>query len=194
VKLYTGSGDHGKTGLFSGERVSKTDPRIQASGSLDELNSILGALVTCLPEDRPVLIEELGTIQTHLFEIGTWLSTTPGSPAMEHLGEMDDHQVVALETWIDRLQTEVPPLTRFILPGGHTTSAWAHMARAVCRRTEGQVVTVLADCEPYSLSDAHQIILRYLNRLSDYLFALARYCNHIHGVKDIQWKGPDRSI
>jgi cob(I)alamin adenosyltransferase len=189
MTLYTGSGDLGKTGLFSGERVSKADPRIQASGSVDELNSTLGALIAGLPETQTDLIIELRRIQSDLFSIGAWVSTTPDSPAQVHLKSIDDERVIDFQKGIDDMQAVTPRLNRFILPGGHPTSAWAHIARAVCRRCECHAAQIWVNENPNSLSENCKTVMRYLNRLSDYLFALARYCNHIHDQKDIEWKG-----
>ncbi|MFQ5772527.1 MAG: cob(I)yrinic acid a,c-diamide adenosyltransferase, partial [bacterium] len=143
MKLYTGTGDQGTTSLFSGERVVKNDLRIETNGDLDELNSIIGALVASLPEEEQELIEELERIESDLFHVGAWIATSPGSPSIESLTKIKKEQIYFLENAVDRLNEKLPVLKGFILPGGHITAAWAHMARTVCRRAERQVVRLL---------------------------------------------------
>ena len=189
MSIYTGSGDGGLTGLFSGERISKADVRIRTSGSVDELNSILGALITELPATQTDLIQSLRDIQTDLLQIGAWISTTPGSPASSQLQSLDLQRVSILERGIDELQDMLPRLDRFILPGGHISGAWAHIARSVCRRCESHTVQLLEHEKIHRLPEPYQTILRYLNRLSDYLFVVARYCNQLHNQKDVEWQG-----
>ena len=188
MTLYTGSGDRGLTGLFSGERISKADDRIQASGAVDELNSILGALIAEIPGPETDLIAALQSIQSDLFLTGAWISTTPDSPASTQLQPFDIQRVVTLEKGIDDMDAVLPRLDRFILPGGHISSAWAHIARSVCRRCERHAVKLLEPAEIETLLQDHQYILQYLNRLSDYLFILARYCNRLHNQKDVEWQ------
>jgi len=188
MTIYTGSGDHGKTGLFSGERISKADDRIQASGAVDELNSVLGALIAEIPDAQTDLIAVLHDIQSDLFLIGAWVSTTPDSAASSQLQLFDSQRVGSLEKGIDDMQMVLPRLDRFILPGGHISSAWAHIARSVCRRCERRTVRLYMHSETGMIPPAHQHILQYLNRLSDYLFMLARLCNQIHKLKDVEWQ------
>jgi cob(I)alamin adenosyltransferase len=183
MKIYTGAGDKGKTSLFSGERVTKADPRIEAYGDLDELNSILGALSAHLSAEEE-LATELQQIQCDLFQGGAWLATNPDSAAMGALKEISAEQIAFLEKAIDRFEKELPALKSFILPGGHITAAWAHVARTVCRRCERKVVPLLGKMAKGKAAEPYQRLLVYLNRLSDYLFMLARQCNHIHGVSD----------
>lgn len=183
MKIYTGTGDKGKTSLFSGERVTKADPRIDAYGDLDELNSILGALAAHLSAEKD-LAAELQRIQSELFQAGAWLATNPDSAAIDSLKEISAEQVAFLEKAIDRIENELPALKSFILPGGHITAAWAHVARAVCRRCERKAVPLLAKTMKSKAAEPYQRVLVYLNRLSDYLFMLARRCNHIQGVSD----------
>ena len=187
MKIYTGTGDKGKTSLFSGERVSKSDARIDAYGDLDELNSILGALAAHLVSEKE-LVRELEQIQSDLLRAGAWLATRPDSSAIESLEEISNEQIVFLEKAIDRLEKELPILKGFILPGGHITSAWAHVARTVCRRCERKVVPLTDEARKSNAAEQYQNLLVLLNRLSDYLFVLARYCNHLHGVSDKLWK------
>jgi cob(I)alamin adenosyltransferase len=188
MKIYTGSGDRGKTSLFSGERVIKSNKRIDAYGDVDELNSFLGLLAAALPQDNLQLIAELRRIQSDLLHIGAWLATTPDSASVSVLDEISDQSVAFLEAAIDRMTDELPPLKSFILPGGHMTSALAHVGRTVCRRTERHVVRLSGTETGRQTPDSLKRLLVYLNRLSDYLFVLARYCNLIAGVEDIKWE------
>ncbi|CAB5122131.1 ATP:Cob(I)alamin adenosyltransferase (EC [Olavius algarvensis associated proteobacterium Delta 3] len=185
MKIYTGTGDQGKTSLFSGERVSKGNARIAAYGDVDELNSILGALAAAAPADHPEIQKEVEQIQSTLFQVGAWLATESESPSMAVLPEIPEREWKSLETAIDRMESKLPTLGGFILPGGHMSAGWAHVARTVCRRAERKVV-VLSDTT--DAPDALQPVQVYLNRLSDYLFVLARYCNFLMGVADVPWK------
>ena len=186
MKLYTGTGDKGKTSLFSGERVPKADARVDAYGDLDELNSILGALASHLTAEEE-LVAELQQIQSDLFQIGAWLATSPDSAAIDSLQEISADQIAFLEKAIDRFGNELPALNAFILPGGHITAAWAHVARTVCRRCERKVVPLISQSRKEKTAEPYRRLLVFLNRLSDYLFVLARQCNHIHGVSDKPW-------
>jgi cob(I)alamin adenosyltransferase len=188
MKIYTGSGDRGKTSLFSGERVPKDNERIEAYGDLDELNSVIGALIATLPREFGDLHQELQKIQSDLFHIGAWLATSPGAPAAAALQPLDPAGAVSLERFIDRLDAALPPLTGFILPGGTPPAAWAHVARTVCRRAERRVVRLSSDMpQPESAMQLDRAIV-YLNRLSDYFFVLARHLNRLQGIEDTLWK------
>jgi cob(I)alamin adenosyltransferase len=185
LKLYTGTGDKGKTSLFSGERVPKSDHRIETYGDVDELNSIIGTVAAALPEEGAEWADELHLIQSHLFRIGSWLATTPESPRTDALPPLEESLWGFLESAIDRLDARLPPLGGFILPSGHPAAAAAHVARTVCRRAERRAVALAhVDARSDTLSGA----LIYLNRLSDYLFALARGINHATGHGDHLWK------
>ena len=188
MKIYTGGGDHGKTSLFSGERVAKSSDRIEAYGDVDELNAYLGLLASIIPEKHPLLIDEVRQVQSDLFHIGAWLATTPGSANTAALDEITKAKVDFLETAIDRMEEKLDPLSSFILPGGHLSSAAAHVARTVCRRAERRVVNLLEGMADATLPGSVETLRIYLNRLSDYLFVLARYCNRITGVQDTAWK------
>ena len=188
MKIYTGAGDKGMTGLFSGERVPKSDHRIAALGDLDELNSFLGAVAAALPQDHRTLVEEIQHIQSQLFQMGAWLATTPDSSTLDLLEELTSEPTRALESAILAMEKELPELKGFILPGGHLTAAWAHLARTVCRRTERKVVRLLAQTDETKPSEQLMTILAYLNRLSDYLFVLARTCNRLVKAPDVLWK------
>jgi cob(I)alamin adenosyltransferase len=188
MKIYTGSGDRGKTSLFSGERVSKSDLRVEAYGDVDELNSILGGLVAALPSTQAELAEEIKEIQSVLLHIGARLAIKPGSPVSAELEEITAEHSKGLEGAIDRIDDSLPTLKDFILPGGHISAAWAHLARTVCRRAERHVVR-LSTTET-GVGDTEQLInvIVYLNSLSDYLFVVARLCNKIHGLPDTLWQ------
>lgn len=188
MKIYTKTGDKGKTSLFSGERVSKANRRVEAYGDVDELNSVLGALAASLSEDNPKLGKAVEQIQRDLFCVGGRLATTPDAPAFEELPDLEETAAKRLETEIDGMEKSLPPLRGFILPGGHPSACWAHTARTVCRRAERHVVALL-EMTPADLQGEEFVRLgTYLNRLSDYLFVLARYCNHLHGFADTLWE------
>ena len=187
MKIYTGTGDRGITSLFSGERVPKNNTRVDAYGDIDELNSILGALAANL-SDKEAFIEELQQIQSTLMQLSAWLATRPDSALLESLEEITDDQIAFLEGAIDRLQKRLPVLKGFILPTGHITACWAHVARTVCRRSERKVVPLLNNVPDGKAAAQYRKSLIYLNRLSDYLFVLARHCNHINGYSDKLWK------
>ena len=184
MTIYTGTGDQGRTSLFSGERVAKNHLRVEACGEVDELNSLLGLLVSFLGGEKD-LAQELKGIQARLFDLGAWLSTSGDSDSARFLNRLTPESSKELEERMDRMEAELPELRSFILPGGHESAAWAHLARAVCRRAERRVVALISPGEP---SDEHLLgVLTYLNRLSDYLFVLARTLNQKHGRGDVPW-------
>jgi cob(I)alamin adenosyltransferase len=189
MKIYTATGDRGRTSLFSGERIAKNDSRVEAYGDVDELNATVGALMGSLRElpQKAELQSQLSQIQSDLFQVGVWLATTPDSPSTEHLPPMSSSGWQRLEELIDAIQSELDDLNAFILPGGHPSAAWAHIARTVCRRAERRVVGLAALSETVPESVKNMLI--YVNRLSDYFFVLARYCNRLAGVKEITWHG-----
>ena len=188
MKTNVGSGDRGMTSLLSGERVPKSHARVEACGEVDELCSVLGACAASLSPDQGGLQSELQQIQSDLLRIGAWLATSPGSPTRELLRMIGAERTRELEASVDSIEAELPPLQSFLLPGGHPTAAWAHVARTVCRRAERRV-QVLATADVEDTGNALGEILPYLNRLSTYLFAVARSCNSLHGVPDVTWKG-----
>jgi cob(I)alamin adenosyltransferase len=169
--------------------VSKADKRLEACGDVDELNAVLGALGASLMEEDPNVAREIQEIQSELFRVGACLATTPGSPLADSLKPIGDSRIKSLEAAIDRMDALLPPLTGFFLPSGHPTAAWAHMARTVCRRAERRAVSLLGEGTHEKGLAACASVLVYLNRLSDYLFMLSRYCNRIMGVKEIPWEG-----
>lgn len=174
MKIYTRTGDDGMTGLLSGERVAKTDRRIEACGAVDELNSHLGVARASNPAD-PV-DEALCRIQNDLFSLGADLATC-GKDRLT----LDEATISWLESEIDRMTEQLPPLKNFILPGGAPAAAAIHVARAVCRRAERRVILLAA------LEAVPPEAIIYLNRLSDFLFTLARFENHLRGVAEPKW-------
>jgi cob(I)alamin adenosyltransferase len=188
MKIYTGSGDRGKTSLFSGERVPKDYAAIEAYGDVDELDSVIGALIASLPEPLASIRSELQEIQSDLLHIGAWLATTPGAPAARQLPPFDHERASALERSIDRMDEGLPALKGFILPGGHASAAWAHIARTVCRRAERHAVGLSTGRAEAGPAEELSRAIVYLNRLSDYFFVLARHINHTQGIEDCLWK------
>jgi cob(I)alamin adenosyltransferase len=180
MPIYSGNGDDGSTGLASGERVPKSSARPEACGSVDELNAHLGAVIACLPGNDSLLADELVRIQNDLFTIGALISSLPGSSIRSKIDPIENTAIQHIEQAIDRLEQQLPALTRFILPNGHPAAIQAHIARTVCRRAERRVVQLILEEYDAGLATA-QI---YLNRLADYLFVCARWCNHQAGVKE----------
>jgi cob(I)alamin adenosyltransferase len=182
MKIYTKTGDAGETGLFGGPRVRKDDVRIEAYGTVDELNAALG-LVRC--QALPAEIEQvLQRVQSELFCVGAELATP--HPQSRGTAFINESHVAALERAIDNLEASLPPLTQFILPGGHPSAAWLHLARGICRRAERRVVSLAAD----AAADVSPAIIRYLNRLGDYLFVAARFANAQARVNETKWQKP----
>jgi cob(I)alamin adenosyltransferase len=178
VKIYTRTGDDGTTGLLGPGRVPKSDPRIEACGSVDELNAGLGVIRAL--DTAGWLSADLAPIQSLLFSLGAELAATTTEPlaTMDRIG---DAQITALERAIDRLDAELPALKNFVLPAGSALAAQLHLARTVCRRAERRVVALstAASVEPR--------LVRYLNRLADLLFVMARWCNRRAGVPEVEW-------
>ena len=168
--------------------MSKADKRLEACGDVDELNAVLGALAASLNDEDPKVAREIQEIQSTLFHVGAGLMTTPGSALAESIQPIEEAQIKSVEDAIDRMDALLPPLTGFILPAGHASAAWAHIARTVCRRAERHAVGLLEQATGDGHSSAHGRLLVYMNRLSDYLFVLSRYCNRIMGVQEIPWK------
>ncbi len=172
-RIYTRTGDNGTTGLGDGSRTDKDSLRVEAFGSVDELNSVIGMLAT---HELPAVIKsELAEIQNDLFDIGGELCI-PGHSMVS------DRQVARLETILDSLNDELEPLKEFILPGGTSAAAVCHFARTVCRRAERRVVGLARE------EAVNEFGLRYLNRLSDLLFVIARSLNREAGVADVLWQ------
>ena len=176
MKIYTRTGDRGETSLFGGARVAKNDPRIEAYGTVDELNSTLGVARASWPESP--IDAALHGAQMDLFEIGAHLAS-PGTSRFTGVGA---ERIEQLERGIDSMEAELAPLKSFILPGGTLAAAQLHVARTICRRAERLVVAL------HDESAETQSTIAYLNRLSDYLFVAARFANRQHGVDDVPWQ------
>lgn len=181
MKIYTKTGDQGETGLFAGGRVSKDDTRVEAYGCVDELNAVIG-LVRAAPPDAE-LDGCLRRIAGELFALGADLAT-PLEAKASWVVRIDEPMIAALEAEIDRFETELEPLRHFILPGGSPAGATLHLARTVCRRAERRAVSL---AHAIAINDA---ALRYLNRLSDWLFVAARLANQRAGRPEEPWISP----
>jgi len=180
MKIYTRTGDDGSTSLFSGERVSKTNLRVEACGTLDELNCVIGAARAASPTTPAD--KSLATIQHLLFGLGADLAT---SGKGRRASRIEPVAITWMETEIDRMAAELPPLKNFILPGGSAAASQIHLARAICRRAERAVVN-LSQSEEINKNE-----LIFLNRLSDFLFILARYENFLSGATEEKWISRD---
>jgi cob(I)alamin adenosyltransferase len=178
MKIYTKTGDSGETALFGGSRVGKDDPRIEATGALDELNA---ALAIVRSEGAGDLDDAIRAVQDQLFTLGSNLAAVPGTKASKAVPPFDPSWVTSMEAAIDRFDEELAPLSSFILPGGTKAAAHLHFARTVCRRAERRVVPLIRAglAEPF--------IGVYVNRLSDFLFTLARVANRRAMVGDVPW-------
>ncbi len=189
MKLYTKRGDDGGTDLFGGRRVGKDDLRVEAYGTVDELNSVIGlCAAACTGAETASLEEVLTTLMSRLFEVGADLATPlpaageeSGPAAIPRIGVK---QTDELERHIDALTDVLPGMTHFVLPGGTHLAAELHHARTVCRRAERLCVALSR------VEDIGPVVVPYLNRLSDLLFAMARRANHLAGVADVPWIGP----
>lgn len=179
TKVYTRAGDDGTTGLGSGGRVGKDEPRIEAYGTVDELNSQIGLALACGLNET--IAPALASIQNDLFHLGSDLCVPESEKERLPVPRIEDRHVAALEALMDRLSKELPPLENFVLPGGSAGAAQLHVARTVCRRAE-RLVVALARREPVG---PHTV--KYLNRLSDALFVMARHENKRRGIPDMLW-------
>ncbi len=178
LRIYTKTGDDGETHLFGGDRVSKDHRRVEAYGTVDELNAAIGvarAAATLSVDDA------LAEIQSTLFEVGADLATPPS--VKKRPSQLSDADIEAIEGLIDRCETKLEPLKRFILPAGTPAAAALHLARTICRRAERRLVSLRAS-EPAT----SEVALRYLNRVGDLLFVLARLANSEAGVGDVPWQ------
>ena len=180
-KIYTKTGDKGTTSLIGGTKVSKAHLRIEAYGTVDELNSYIGLCKDLLTDEtgKKILLE----IQDRLFTIGSSLACDPVKEPKMKIPDLKEMDVELLEKEMDRMNESIPPMKNFILPGGHITLSQLHIARCVCRRAERCCVRLETENE-----EVESIIIRYLNRLSDYLFILSRYTGHQLKVEEIPWK------
>lgn len=186
LKIYTKGGDGGETGLLGGARVSKDDARVAAYGTVDELNAVIGVALALDPEGA-TLGESgpaLGAVQEDLFTIGARLASANPERLLRKgtIPALSAGRIDALEAWIDALDAELPELDAFVLPGGSPLAAQLHIARTVCRRAE-RGVTALLDAQP----DLAEVVVPYINRLSDLLFTLARAANRRAALEDRMW-------
>lgn len=181
MKIYTKTGDGGDTGLFGGGRVSKSHPRVEAYGDVDELNAVLGVVRSV--EQMPRIDDVLVPIQRDLFAIGALLATPDRDKMRQHLDKarIDDARIAELERAIDDGDAELEPLRAFVVPGGSPKAAALHVARTVCRRAERRVVELGKETE------IPRLVIIYLNRLSDLLFTLARVANHRSNAGEVTW-------
>jgi len=185
-KIYTRTGDKGETSLFTGQRVPKNDPFMNALGTVDECNSSIGSAISLLPKNsefQPIL-EQLEIIQHALFDLGAALATprTRAADAKIEKTRFDVEETELLEKWIDEMTLELPALHTFILPGGHPAGAMLHLARVVCRRAEREIVPL------GNHADVTESVLIYINRLSDYLFTVSRHVNHLTHTPETLWQ------
>ena len=179
TKVYTRTGDDGTTGLGAGGRVAKNSPRIEAYGTVDELNSQIGLVLASGVNDD--ITAALRSIQNDLFHLGSDLCVPEEEKKLRPVPSIEERHVAGLESLMDRLSQELPPLENFVLPGGTPGASQLHVARTVCRRAE-RLVVALARGEPVG-----PYTVRYLNRLSDALFVMARHENKRRGVPDVLW-------
>ncbi|WP_396188244.1 cob(I)yrinic acid a,c-diamide adenosyltransferase [Flavobacterium sp.] len=185
MKVYTKTGDKGTTSLFGGARVPKHHLRIESYGTIDELNSYIGLIrdQDINPFYKTILME----IQDRLFTVGAIMATPPEKEVLKNgqqrlnINRISEKDVNLLEVQIDAMDAELPPMTHFVLPGGHSTVSYCHITRCVCRRAE-RLATHLNEEEPID-----EAVLTYLNRLSDYLFVLARKLSHDLNAEEIKW-------
>ena len=189
MKIYTKTGDDGTTGLLGGVRVRKSDPRVEAYGEVDELNSALA--VVRAAGVAPDIDSLLGDIQHELFDIGAELATPPNREAKLSAPRVSNPQIANLEQAIDRLEQELEPLANFILPGGSLASAHLHLARSIGRRAERRVIALSSD--PNVRQEVRPEVVQYLNRLSDLLFVIARTVNARANIADVPWMGRKRN-
>ena len=185
MKVYTKTGDKGTTALFGGTRVPKHHIRIESYGTVDELNSHIGLIRD--QKINELYNQVLERIQDRLFTVGAILATDPEKAVLKsgkerlNIPKISDTDVQLLENEIDNMEEALPPMTHFVLPGGHTTVSYCHIARCVCRRAERLAVHL------HELEPTDEMVLTYLNRLSDYLFVLARKLSHDLHAEEVKW-------
>lgn len=183
MKIYTRTGDQGQTSLLGNQKVSKSDPRICAYGTVDELNAVLGNVRALdLPESLDSVVLRL---QNQLFEVGAELACP--DPSESNSLFLDNEVISGVERWIDQFEELLTPLTQFILPGGTQAAAMLHLARCVCRRAERMIV------ELSQHSPVREEVIMYMNRVSDLLFVMARTANSLQGVQDVPWEKDSES-
>ena len=180
-RIYTKTGDTGKTSLIGGTKVSKSDIRIESYGTVDELNSHIGLLRDQLTDAQSIFI--LKEIQDRLFTIGSTLACDPDKETKMKIPDLHESDIDLLEHEMDRMDEVLPEMKNFILPGGHPAVSQAHICRCVCRRAE-RICVSMVDHNSF----VPPLVIKYLNRLSDYLFILARFTTQLFGAEEITWK------
>lgn len=194
MKIYTKTGDEGNTSLYGAGRVAKSHPRVEAYGNIDETLSAIGVYASCLSaasaeKEIKEQVQALLKIQNRLFDVGAELAT-PKADKQETLPyRVNEKDIEFLEQEIDRMEASLKPLQNFILPGGHTCAAHAHLARSICRRAERSMIAY----ERASSGEApfRPVLVAYMNRLSDYLFVSARYTNAFFKIEEPEWESPN---
>jgi len=181
MKVYTKTGDKGQTSLVGGQRVSKCCQRLESYGTVDELNSHIGVLISYLNDQQDV--DFLTKVQADLFVVGGYLATDNSQREVRQGNIVSEEMVKAIENEIDRIQKLLPPLKLFILPGGARPAAYAHVCRTVCRRAERNILKLIEEG-----AEVDELLIAYVNRLSDYLFVLARKLNLDDNVNDVIWR------
>ena len=181
MKIYTKAGDQGKTSLIGGTRVPKSHIRIETYGTVDELNSFIGLLNDLVVDAK--INADLKEIQDRLFTVGSSLACDPEKDSALKIPDLKEEDIAGLELAMDAMNEVLAPMISFIIPGGHQAISTAHIARCVCRRAERWCVNMQEED-----LFVETLVIKYLNRLSDYLFTLARYIGHMNGVADLPWK------
>lgn len=181
MKIYTKAGDQGKTSLIGGTRVPKSHIRIETYGTVDELNSFIGLLNDLVVDAK--INADLKEIQDRLFTVGSSLACDPEKESALKIPDLKEEDILRLEIAMDAMNDALAPMKSFIIPGGHQAISTAHIARCVCRRAERWCVNMQEED-----LFVETLVIKYLNRLSDYLFTLARYIGHLNGVADLPWK------
>ena len=181
MKIYTKAGDQGKTSLIGGTRVPKSHIRIESYGTVDELNSFIGLLNDLVLDAK--INADLKEIQDRLFTVGSSLACDPEKESALRIPDLKEEDILRLENAMDAMNEVLAPMKSFIIPGGHQAISTAHIARCVCRRAERWCVNMQEED-----LFVETLVIKYLNRLSDYLFTLARYIGHLNGVADLPWK------
>jgi cob(I)alamin adenosyltransferase len=181
MKIYTKAGDQGKTSLIGGTRVPKSHIRIESYGTVDELNSFIGLLNDLVVDAK--INADLKEIQDRLFTVGSSLACDPEKESALRIPDLKEEDILRLENAMDAMNEVLAPMKSFIIPGGHQAISTAHIARCVCRRAERWCVNMQEED-----LFVETLVVKYLNRLSDYLFTLARYIGHLNGVADLPWK------
>ena len=187
MKIYTGTGDAGYTSLLSGERVLKSNKRIDAYGDVDELSALLGVVSSLICNKSSDIVKDIIDIQSELLKAGAWLASDFRSSSAKKIDLITEKPAKDLENKIDKMSEKLPPLKGFILSGGDPASAHAHVARTVCRRAERRVISLVEESGETLYHRQINLIIIYLNRLSDYLFILSRYCSYLSNFQDNIW-------